>query len=223
MCQKSASYNISFSEQIFHQNRGKIRALTITRCHKVKKVAIDMYSLTSEPFKLERDVDAIAVPTGETIELPAGVVGYITQALGGSFTIFVDGSMFMILGHNADALGREPLPAPVLPENATKEDVEEAVWQQLGTVYDPEIPVSIVELGLVYECQIKAVENGYDVAIDMTLTAPGCGMGDVLVSDAATKIKLIPEVNQVDCQIVFDPPWDQSMMSEEAKLETGML
>ncbi len=183
-----------------------------------------MYSLTSEPFKLERDVEAIAVPTGETIELPAGVVGYITQALGGSFTIFVDGSMFMILGHNADALGKEPLPAPRLPENATQQDVEEAVWNQLRTVYDPEIPVSIVELGLVYECELSPNEaGGYDVSIDMTLTAPGCGMGDVLVSDAGAKIKLIPDIKQVNCQIVFDPPWDQSMMSEEAKLETGML
>ena len=183
-----------------------------------------MYSLTSEPFKLDRDVEAIAVPTGETIELPAGVVGYITQALGGSFTIYVDGSMFMILGHNADALGREPLPAPVLPENATQDDVEQAVWDQLRTVYDPEIPVSIVELGLVYECAVTPLDDGgYAVDIDMTLTAPGCGMGDVLVSDAATKIKLIPEVKQVQCDIVFDPPWDQSMMSEEAKLETGML
>jgi probable FeS assembly SUF system protein SufT len=182
-----------------------------------------MYSLTSEPFKLERDVEAIAVPTGETMELPAGVVGYITQALGGSFTIFVDGSMFMILGHNADALGKEPLPAPKLPENATQQDVEEAVWNQLRTVYDPEIPVSIVELGLVYECDVKASEDGYLVTLAMTLTAPGCGMGDVLVSDASAKIKLIPEIKSVDCQIVFDPPWDQSMMSEEAKLETGML
>ena len=186
-------------------------------------VAINMYSLTSEPFKLDRDVDAIAVPTGETIELPAGVVGYITQALGGSFTIFVDGSMFMILGHNADALGKEPLPAPKLPENATQADVESAVWDQLRTVYDPEIPVSIVELGLVYECEVKPSDAGYQVFIEMTLTAPGCGMGDVLVSDAAAKIKLIPEIEKVDCQIVFDPPWDQSMMSEEAKLETGML
>ena len=120
-------------------------------------------------------------------------------------------------------MGKEPLAAPTLPENATQNDVEEAVWAQLKTVYDPEIPVSIVELGLVYECEVKKTDSGYEVSIDMTLTAPGCGMGDVLVSDAATKIKLIPEVNQVNCQIVFDPPWDQSMMSEEAKLETGML
>ncbi len=182
-----------------------------------------MYSLTSEPFKLERDVEAITVPTGETIELPAGVVGYITQALGGSFTIFVDGSMFMVLGHNADALGKEPLPTPKLPENANKADVEEAVWNQLRSVYDPEIPVDIVELGLVYECEVEQAVDGYIVNIDMTLTAPGCGMGDVLVSDASTKIQLIPNIKKVDCKIVFDPPWDSTMMSEAAKLETGML
>ncbi len=182
-----------------------------------------MYSLTSEPFKLERDVEAITVPTGETVELPAGVVGYITQALGGSFTVFVDGSMFMILGHNADALGKEPLPPPSLPENANKADVESAVWNQLRTVYDPEIPVDIVELGLVYQCEIDEQTGGYIVNIDMTLTAPGCGMGDVLVSDASTKVKLIPNIKKVNCQIVFDPPWDASMMSEAAKLETGML
>lgn len=182
-----------------------------------------MYSLTSEPFKLERDVEAIAVPNGDSVNLPAGVVGYITQALGGSFTVFVDGSMFMILGHNADALGREPSPKPVLPGNATFKDIEEAVWTQLKSVYDPEIPVNIVELGLVYECELSQSEQGYRVDIDMTLTAPGCGMGEVIVSDAREKIKLIPEIKTVNCQIVFDPPWDQSMMSEEAKLETGML
>ncbi len=183
-----------------------------------------MYSLTSEPFKLDRDVEAIAVPSGETVDLPAGVVGYITQALGGSFTVFVDGSMFMILGHNADALGKEPLPAPTLPENASDAEIEKAVWDQLANVYDPEIPVNIVELGLVYRCELSRREDGArHVDIDMTLTAPGCGMGDVLISDARTKIRLIPEVDSVTCNLVFDPPWDQSMMSDAAKLETGML
>jgi len=148
-----------------------------------------MYNLNSEPFKLERDVEAIVVPTGQSMNLPAGTVGYITQSLGGSFTVFIDGSMFMILGHNADALGKEPIALPELKENATKEDVEQAVWKQLGNVYDPEIPVSIVELGLVYECKIEQSENGYEINIEMTLTAPGCGMGDVLVADAETKIK----------------------------------
>ncbi len=182
-----------------------------------------MYNLNSEPFKLQRDVDAIVVPSGQSMNLPAGTVGYITQSLGGSFTVFIDGSMFMILGHNADALGKEPLPMPIMKDNASMEDVKSMVWQQLGNVYDPEIPVSIVELGLVYECDISKSDEGYSVEIVMTLTAPGCGMGDVLVADAQTKIKLIPDIKDVKCELVFDPPWSQDMMSEAARLETGML
>ncbi len=182
-----------------------------------------MYNLNSEPFKLERDVEAIVVPSGESLNLPAGTVGYITQSLGGSFTVFIDGSMFMILGHNADALGKEPSPLPVLKENANLDDMQKAVWKQLDNVYDPEIPVSIVELGLVYKCELKQNKDKFDVTIDMTLTAPGCGMGDVIVTDATTKIKLIPNIGVVQCHMVFDPPWDKSMMSEAAQLETGML
>lgn len=183
-----------------------------------------MYNLNSEPFKLERDVEAIVVPSGQAMQLPAGTVGYITQSLGGSYTVFIDGSMFMILGHNADALGKEPLALPDLKENANQKDIEEAIWNQLGNVYDPEIPVSIVELGLVYECNIsEQAKDKYTVDITMTLTAPGCGMGDVLVADAQAKIKLIPNIQQVKCEIVFDPPWTADMMSEVAKLETGML
>ena len=182
-----------------------------------------MYSLNSEPFKLERDVEAIIVPDGQSINLPAGTVGYITQSLGGSFTVFIDGSMFMILGHNADALGKEPMPLPQIKENANKDEIEEAVWEQLNNVYDPEIPVSIVELGLVYQCEVSEKEKGrYDVFVEMTLTAPGCGMGDVLLTDAKTKIKLIQQIDDIECKITFDPPWDKSMMSEAAKLETGM-
>ena len=182
-----------------------------------------MYNLNSEPFKLERDVEAIVVPSGQSMNLPAGTVGYITQSLGGSYTVFIDGSMFMILGHNADALGKEPSAMPVLKENASLEDMQETVWNQLRTVYDPEIPVSIVELGLVYECEVSEIEDGYAVKIQMTLTAPGCGMGDVLITDAKTKIQLIPKINEVHCDLVFDPPWNQNMMSEEARLETGMM
>ncbi|MCF6288792.1 MAG: putative Fe-S cluster assembly protein SufT [Proteobacteria bacterium] len=181
-----------------------------------------MYNLNSEPFKLERDVDAIVVPSGQSLNLPAGTVGYITQSLGGSFTVFIDGSMFMILGHNADALGKEPLALPELKENANLTDVEEAVWKQLGNVYDPEIPVSIVELGLVYECIVSNNKGKYEVKIAMTLTSPSCGMGDVIVADARTKIQLIPNIGAVACEIVFDPPWDKNMMSDAAKLETGM-
>jgi probable FeS assembly SUF system protein SufT len=182
-----------------------------------------MYSLNSEPFKLEREVEAIVVPSGESLNLPGGTVGYITQSLGGSFTVFIDGSMFMILGHNADALGKEPMPMPDIKDNASLKDVDEAVWKQLKNVYDPEIPVNIVELGLVYECDVTEAEGKFNVSIKMTLTAPGCGMGDVLVSDARTKIKLIPNVSDVQCAIVFDPPWDKDMMSDAARLETGML
>lgn len=181
-----------------------------------------MYNLNSEPFKLERDVDAIVVPSGQSMNLPGGTVGYITQSLGGSFTVFIDGSMFMILGHNADALGKEPIALPELKENANLSDVQAAVWKQLNNVYDPEIPVSIVELGLVYECVVTKNKDVFDVKIDMTLTAPGCGMGDVIVADARTKIKLIPNIGKVTCEMVFDPPWDKNMMSDVAKLETGM-
>jgi len=181
-----------------------------------------MYNLNSEPFKLERDVDSIVVPSGQSMNLPAGTVGYITQSLGGSFTVFIDGSMFMILGHNADALGKEPSPMPVLKENANLGDIKKAVWQQLDNVYDPEIPVSIVELGLVYECDVIEAGSKFNVKIDMTLTAPGCGMGDVIVTDAKTKIQLIPNIGTVECTMVFDPPWDKNMMSEAAQLETGM-
>jgi probable FeS assembly SUF system protein SufT len=181
-----------------------------------------MYNLNSEPFKLERDVQAIIVPTGQSMNLPAGTVGYITQSLGGSYTVFIDGSMFMILGHNADALGKEPSALPELKENANLKDVEAAVWKQLNNVFDPEIPVSIVELGLVYECLVSKDKGKYKVKIDMTLTAPGCGMGDVIVTDARTKIMLIPNIAEVTCEMVFDPPWDKKMMSDVAKLETGM-
>ncbi len=182
-----------------------------------------MYNLNSEPFKLERDVEAIVVPSGESMNLPAGTVGYITQSLGGSYTVFIDGSMFMILGHNADALGKEPSAVPVLHKNANLEDMQQAVWNQLQNVYDPEIPVSIVELGLVYECDVAEKDGKFNVKIEMTLTAPGCGMGDVIVTDAKTKIKLLPNIGSVKCKMVFDPPWDKNMMSEAAQLETGML
>ncbi len=181
-----------------------------------------MYNLNSEPFKLERDVEAIVVPSGQSMNLPGGTVGYITQSLGGSFTVFIDGSMFMILGHNADALGKEPMALPEFKEHASLKDMEQAIWKQLENVYDPEIPVSIVELGLVYECVVSEKAKIFDVKIEMTLTAPGCGMGDVIVADAKAKIGLIPNIGEVSCEMVFDPPWDKNMMSDAAKLETGM-
>jgi probable FeS assembly SUF system protein SufT len=181
------------------------------------------YSQTSEPIRLERDCVAVMVPQGETVTLPAGQVGYITQALGGSFTVYVDGNLFRISGMDADALGKDPPPALELPEGAGDEDVEKLVWQQLRTCFDPEIPINVVELGLVYSCELDRLEDGRrKVNVQMTLTAPGCGMGDILVDDVRTKIEMIPTVAEADVELVFDPPWNQSMMSDAARLETGM-
>jgi len=182
------------------------------------------YSQTSEPIRFERDCTAVMVPQGESVTLPAGQVGYITQALGGSFTVYVDGNLFRISGADADALGKEPPPPLELADNAGDEDVEKLVWLQLRTCFDPEIPINIVELGLVYSCELDRLEDGRrKVNVQMTLTAPGCGMGDLLVEDVRTKIEMIPTVAEADVDLVFDPPWNHSMMSEAARLETGML
>lgn len=182
------------------------------------------FSLSSEPFTLERDCSAVMVPQGETVTLPAGQIGYITQALGGSFTVYVEGNLFRVAGQDADALGKPP-PAPLtLPDDASNDDVEKLLWEQLRTVFDPEIPVNVVELGLVYDVSLESVsEQERKVYVKMTLTAPGCGMGDILVDDARIKLELIPTVIEADVDLVFDPPWNHSMMSDAAKLETGML
>lgn len=182
------------------------------------------YSRTSEPVKFERDCNVVMVPQGEAVTLPAGSVGYITQSLGGSFTVFVEGNLFRVAGNDADAIGKPPVAAPELPAGASDDDVELLVWKQLGTCFDPEIPVNIVELGLVYSCVVEPLGDGRRrVAVEMTLTAPGCGMGEVLVDDVRDKIERVPTVAVADVELVFDPPWNQSMMSEAARLETGMM
>lgn len=181
-----------------------------------------MYSQHSEPVTFERDCEAIRVPDGTRVTLPAGCHGYITQALGGSFTIFVDGNLFMVSGEEGDAIGKESLPRPELPAGASDSDVEALVWEQLKTCYDPEIPVNIVDLGLVYRCEIEHGEERV-VHVDMTLTAPGCGMGEVLVEDVRHKLGMVPTIAEADVNLVFDPPWSADMMSEEAKLATGMM
>ena len=183
-----------------------------------------MFGHTNEPVTLTRDVTAIIIPVGEKVTLDEGTDGFITQAHGGSFTIYVEGNLFRISGSDADALGKEPVPPPSVPEDATDADVEHVVWEQLRTCYDPEIPVDIVNLGLVYRCEVRPLGNGErSVNVDMTLTAPGCGMGDVIVRDARDKIAVIPTVSDVTVELVFDPPWNVSMMSEEARLQTGMM
>ena len=182
------------------------------------------YSRSSEPVKFERDCDVVLVPQGERVTLPAGSIGYITQALGGSFTVVVEGHLFRVAGNDADAIGKEP-PSPLeLAEGASDEEVEQLAWKQLHTCFDPEIPINVVDLGLVYSCEVGRTEAGdRRLEVRMTLTAPGCGMGDVLVEDVRSKLELIPTVAEADVELVFDPPWNQSMMSEAARLETGML
>ena len=156
--------------------------------------------------------------------LPAGTVGYITQSLGGSFTVFVDGNLFRIAGIDADAIGKEPVLPPELPDDASDDDVEKLVWSQMKTVYDPEIPVNIVDLGLVYTCELSSSAEGKrEVLVTMTLTAPGCGMGEIIVEDVRSKIQIIPTINKVDVELTFEPLWNYQMMTEAAKLETGML
>ncbi|MCO4812131.1 MAG: putative Fe-S cluster assembly protein SufT [Gammaproteobacteria bacterium] len=183
-----------------------------------------MFGHTNEPVNLIRDVSAIIIPAGEAVTLHEGTEGFITQALGGSFTVYVEGNLFRISGADADALGKEPVPPPAIPENATDKDIESVIWEQLKTCYDPEIPVDIVNLGLIYRCDIAPLGDGQrSVSVDMTLTAPGCGMGEVLVQDAREKIAVIPTVSDVTVELVFDPPWNVGMMTDEARLQTGLM
>jgi len=183
-----------------------------------------MFGHTNEPFSLARDISAVIIPVGDRITLREGTSGFITQALGGSFTVYVEGNLFHIAGADADALGKEPVEPPQVPENPTDEDIADVIWQQLKTCYDPEIPINIVDLGLIYRFELIALPDGQrSVNVDMTLTAPGCGMGEILVQDAQEKIAIIPTIADVHVDLVFDPPWNQSMMSDEARLQTGLM
>jgi probable FeS assembly SUF system protein SufT len=183
-----------------------------------------MRAYENEPVVVQRDVKAVVIPAGVEVKLRAGQAGYITQSLGGSFTIYVEGNLFRIAGEDADAIGKELAKAPELSPDATDEDLRKLVWDQMRTCYDPEIPINIVDLGLVYECEVKPNDDGTrDVEIRMTLTAPGCGMGEVLVQDVQEKVERVPTVRAARVELVFDPPWNQSMMSEAARLQTGMM
>ncbi|TXH05687.1 MAG: putative Fe-S cluster assembly protein SufT [Nevskiaceae bacterium] len=176
-----------------------------------------------ETVTLTRDVIGILIPAGTKVELPEGAQAAITQALGGSYTVQVEGHLFRIDGKDADSLGKTVTQVPQVPDNASETELEQAVWDALKTCYDPEIPINIVELGLVYGCRVETLDSGQRKAsIKMTLTAPGCGMGDVLVNDVKSKVSQLPTIAETDVQLVFDPPWTQDMMSEAARLQTGM-
>jgi probable FeS assembly SUF system protein SufT len=183
-----------------------------------------MYHPQNEPVTFARDCEAVLIPAGDRVTLPEGSTGYMTQALGGSFTVYIEGNLFRIPGKDADALGKEATLGPELPPDATDDDVKKLVWDQMRACYDPEIPINIVELGLVYSCEITHEADGGRIAdIKMTLTAPGCGMGEVLVQDVKDKVEVVPTIKRADVELVFDPPWNQSMMSEAARLQTGMM
>ncbi|MGA9853342.1 MAG: putative Fe-S cluster assembly protein SufT [Gammaproteobacteria bacterium] len=176
-----------------------------------------------EPVTLKRACAAAMIPAGTQVIVPEGTEVNVAQSLGGSFTVYVDGNLLRIAGKDADALGLEPPAEPALPEHHTDADVEKLVWEQMKTCYDPEIPINIVDLGLVYECKLSDAEDGRKrVDVKMTLTAPGCGMGTILAADVQQKIESVPLVREARVEIVFDPPWSRDMMSDEAKLQTGM-
>ena len=172
-----------------------------------------------------RDVEATMIPAGTPVAIPAGTEVTITQALGGTYTVMAPGIMARIEGRNADALGLAATPAPdkARLENAAPVDVD-AVWEALKSCYDPEIPVNIVDLGLVYDVQVSPEpEGGSRVDVKMTLTAPGCGMGGVIAGDAEQKIRELPGVSDARVEVVWDPVWNQSMMSDAARLQLGLM
>src|SRR6201992_2677748 len=161
----------------------------------------------NEPFVVNRDVPAVIVPAGVEVKLKPGQAGYITQALGGSFTVYIEGNLFRISGENADAIGKEVVKSPELPPNATEDDVRQLAWEQMRSCFDPEIPINIVDLGLVYDCVVTPNDDGTrNVDITMTLTAPGCGMGEVLVEDVKEKVQRIPTVSSARAGLTLHPP-----------------
>jgi probable FeS assembly SUF system protein SufT len=179
-------------------------------------------------FTLARDVEAIQIPSGTKTTIPAGTPGVITQALGGSYTVATYQGLARVAEKDADALGLEKPASTNGAEksaaSATGSDVDEKmVWDQLKQCFDPEIPVNIVDLGLVYDCQLIKTEGGTKVDVKMTLTAPGCGMGPAIAHDAQSKILTIDGVDEADVQLVWDPPWNQSMISEAGRMKLGMV
>lgn len=167
----------------------------------------------------QRECPARRVPSGEPTTIPEGQFITINQALGGNYTVTFQGNMLRIDGTDADAIGQEP-EVLSFSDDGSGQIVEDQVWQALDSVYDPEIPISLVSLGLVYSVAIEPAQK--KVNIQMTLTAPGCGMGPVLVSDVKYRVEKVPNVDSVHVELVFDPPWSREMMSEEAQLEAGL-
>lgn len=179
-----------------------------------------------QEIKLTREVPAIQIPSGDTLTLPAGTAVFITQRLGGTFTVATSQGLARISSKDADALGidlEEEQKKQVEAVRLKDAPLEEQVWAQLKSVYDPEIPVDIVNLGLVYDCAIEDDGGKTIVAVKMTLTAPGCGMGPVIAADAQAKIMTIDGIDDARVELVWDPAWNQEMISEEGKMKLGMI
>ena len=179
-------------------------------------------------FTTSRDVEAIQIPSGTKTTIPAGTPGVVTQTLGGSYTIATYQGLARIAEKDLDAIGLEKPVAHNGAAETTETSAgpvdEKAVWDQLRQCYDPEIPVNIVDLGLVYDCKlIQSPESGTTVEVKMTLTAPGCGMGPAIAHDAQSKILSIDGVDEADVELVWDPPWNQSMISEAGRMKLGMI
>jgi probable FeS assembly SUF system protein SufT len=181
----------------------------------------------NEAKTLTRDVEAAVVPVGTKVTLQKGGQAYVMQSLGGSYTVVVNGNMFRIDGKDADALGLDVHPKPaaaVSSGSMTQEQLEKQIWEALKTCYDPEIPVNIVDLGLIYDCHLTSVgENSFKADVKMTLTAPGCGMGPALAQDVQNKLMSMEPIDEANVELVWDPPWNQSMMTEAAKLQLGLM
>lgn len=178
-------------------------------------------------FTLSRDVDAIQIPSGQKLLLEKGTQGVITQAMGGSYTVATPYGLSRVAEKDLDALGLDKPAAAETPARSTTSNgavSEQDVWNQLKQCYDPEIPVNIVDLGLVYDCRLtKKDDGGTKVEVKMTLTAPGCGMGPAIAHDAQSKILSIDGVDEADVQLVWDPPWNQEMISEAGRMKLGMV
>jgi probable FeS assembly SUF system protein SufT len=181
----------------------------------------------SEQKILTRDVEASVVPIGTKVTLQKGETAHITQSLGGTYTVVVNGNMFRIETKDADALGIEAQATPTTSTHTgpmTLEELEKKVWESLKTCYDPEIPVNIVDLGLIYDCHLTLIgTDNYKADVKMTLTAPGCGMGPVLAQDVQNKLVSLEPIDEANVELVWDPPWNQGMMTEAAKLQLGLL
>ncbi|MFQ6604061.1 MAG: putative Fe-S cluster assembly protein SufT [Fidelibacterota bacterium] len=180
---------------------------------------------TNETVRLTRNVEAFIVPSGEQVVLKKDEPVRITQALGGTYTVVFQGNMYQISGANADALGYEPELIDAGLVSGTNGVDEHMIWDQLKSVYDPEIPVNIVDLGLIYDLKLKPAprNKGTNIYIKMTLTAPGCGMGPVIAGNAEQKVKAVPGVHDVLVELVWEPQWNKDMMTEEALLQLGLL